>query len=62
ELLDIYRSHKATILHDKLIALFGMASDNLAAVGIEPDYSTPWEVLLKRVSRHLLGDLVSIKT
>jgi len=62
ELVDMYHSRKATVRHDKVFALLGMSSDDLAVADILPDYEIPWEILLKRIIAFLLGEQVSIKT
>lgn len=58
----MYHSHKATIRHDKVFALLGMCCDDLEAVGLLPHYEIPWEVLFRRIIRHVLSQSVSIET
>ncbi|KAK3995522.1 HET-domain-containing protein [Cladorrhinum sp. PSN332] len=51
ELIELYRSRKATDDRDKIYALLGMSSDNPAAVGLEPDYNISWAELMQRRDR-----------
>ena len=62
ELIDMYHSHKATRLHDKVYALFGMCSDDLTAAGLEPNYTLRWKKLMRRVVKFILGNHVSVDT
>lgn len=62
ELVDMYRFRQATLLHDKLFALFGMADpQELAQAKLVLDYGMSWELLLQRLGRHLLGSQVSMQ-
>ncbi|PVH96704.1 HET-domain-containing protein, partial [Periconia macrospinosa] len=66
ELTSMFNTHKATVLHDKVFALLGMASgpdyNNLEEYGLLPDYRVPWEDLLRRLVRFILGPEVRIET
>lgn len=59
-LLDMYHAHEATKRHDKVYALLGMSSDVSSKVGLNPDYSLPWEELMERLLRHVLSNRVAI--
>ncbi|TGO84259.1 hypothetical protein BPOR_0527g00050 [Botrytis porri] len=59
ELIDMYHNHKATAHHDKVYALFGMCSDNLISTGLLPDYTIPWEILLRRLVNFILHQSMS---
>ena len=61
-LIDMYHTHEATNRHDKIYALLGMSSDDLSTAGLFPDYQVPWEELLQRLVKFLLGKQVSVKT
>jgi ankyrin repeat protein len=62
ELIDMYHAHEATKRHDKVFALLGMSSDDLSKVKLLPDYRVPWEELLQRLTKYLLGEKISVKT
>jgi hypothetical protein len=62
ELMSMYNTHQASQRHDKVYALLGMASDDIADAGLSPDYNVPWEELQRRLFSFLLGAHVSIKT
>ncbi|KAK0674437.1 heterokaryon incompatibility protein-domain-containing protein [Cercophora samala] len=51
ELVDMYHNREATIRHDKLFALYGMASENP-----QPDYSISWDAVLRQLCRSILGN------
>lgn len=61
ELIEMYHTRKATMRHDKIFALLGMSSDNPIAGGLSPDYETPWESLLEKLVRYLLGNHIAVK-
>ncbi|EUC46542.1 hypothetical protein COCMIDRAFT_35895 [Bipolaris oryzae ATCC 44560] len=61
ELVDMYRAHEATKCHDRVFALLGMSSDDLTKSKLLPDYSVPWEELLERLTKHLLGKEISVE-
>jgi hypothetical protein len=58
----MYHAHEATQRHDKIYALLGMASDDIKESGLFPDYTIPWNELLRRLVRFLLGEQLRIKT
>ncbi|KAH6847216.1 heterokaryon incompatibility protein-domain-containing protein [Chaetomium sp. MPI-CAGE-AT-0009] len=62
ELIDMYCAREAAQRHDKVFALLGMSSDDPIAAGLSPDYGIPWEILLERLVRYLLGEQVAVKT
>jgi hypothetical protein len=62
ELLSMYHTHQSTRRHDKIYALLGMASDDLTASGLLPDYKIPWEQVWQRLIRYIFGGQVRIKT
>ncbi|KAH6972039.1 hypothetical protein BKA56DRAFT_463050, partial [Ilyonectria sp. MPI-CAGE-AT-0026] len=62
ELIDMYHTHQATKVHDKVFALLGMSSDNPITAGLLPDYNASWDGLLGRLVRFLLGEQVSMRT
>ncbi|KAK0639910.1 heterokaryon incompatibility protein-domain-containing protein [Cercophora newfieldiana] len=62
ELVDMYRSHKASVRHDRIFALLGMSHDGQAEASLSPDYGVPWELLFARLVRFLTGTQVSIQT
>ncbi|KAI1118234.1 heterokaryon incompatibility protein-domain-containing protein [Nemania sp. NC0429] len=61
ELIEMYHSRKATILHDKVFALLGMSSDSLER-DIPVNYKIEWEAVLRKLVEVLLGKEVSIRT
>jgi hypothetical protein len=62
ELVDMYHSREAKILHDKIYALLGMSSDVPSAAGLEPNYSISWKILMQNLVQFLLGDQTSVET
>jgi tetratricopeptide (TPR) repeat protein len=62
ELIDMYHTHEATRVHDKVYALLGMSSDDPTTAGLFPDYCVTWEELLKRLVKFLLCEKVSVET
>jgi hypothetical protein len=61
ELIDMYHSHEATLLHDKVYALLGMNSEDLQDVNLRPDYKLSWDELFQRLTRFLLGNIASVE-
>jgi hypothetical protein len=62
ELMSMYSTHKATLRHDKIYALIGMATDNVSDAGLMPDYRVPWEDLLQRLIHFVLGKEIRVET
>ncbi|KAK3348909.1 heterokaryon incompatibility protein-domain-containing protein [Lasiosphaeria hispida] len=62
ELVDRYQACQATVRHDKVFSLLGMSSDDWLPDGLLPNYEQPWEDLLQRLVRYLIGDQVSVET
>lgn len=62
ELINMYSTLSATHRHDKIYALLGMATDDLNDSGLLPDYTVPWDELLRRLVAFLLGDNIRIET
>ncbi|XP_014555772.1 hypothetical protein COCVIDRAFT_64178, partial [Bipolaris victoriae FI3] len=61
ELVDLYRAHEATKSHDRVFALLGMSSDDLSKSRLLPDYTVSWEELLKRLTKYLLCEEISVE-
>ncbi|KAK0725092.1 hypothetical protein B0H67DRAFT_531124, partial [Lasiosphaeris hirsuta] len=61
ELLNMYRTHRATDPRDRIFALLGMCSDGptLTAAGLSPDYTISWQDLVSRLAKFLLGNHVT---
>ncbi|GAB1196540.1 hypothetical protein APSETT444_005812 [Aspergillus pseudonomiae] len=62
ELIDLYRNHNATMQHDKVYALLGLCADDPEVPALKPDYSLPWDNLLKQVTAYILGGECSVQT
>jgi ankyrin repeat protein len=62
ELIDMYHTHKATELHDKVYALLGMSSVDGSKVSLSPNYGVPWEELLQQLVKILLYEQVPVET
>ena len=62
ELLDTYRSCRATLQHDKIYALLGLSAEGLDAPALQPDYGLPWHEVFRRVTAHTFGTLCTVKT
>ena len=62
ELIDMYHTHEATELRDKIFALLGMSSDDLSKTGLLPNYEVPWEELFHHLVKFLLYDKISVET
>ncbi|KAF8847357.1 HET-domain-containing protein, partial [Acephala macrosclerotiorum] len=62
ELIDMFHTHEATKLVDKVYALLGMSSDDPSTAGLLPDYEVPWENLFKDLVKFLLCEQVYVKT
>ncbi|KAK4665478.1 hypothetical protein QC763_402140 [Podospora pseudopauciseta] len=62
ELLDMYRSCRATLQHDKIYALLGLSLDGLDAPALQPDYSLPWHEVFQRATAHIFGASCTVKT
>ncbi|KAK0671538.1 HET-domain-containing protein [Cercophora samala] len=61
ELVDMYHTRQATLLHDKVFALLGMSLSN-PSNEIPLDYSAGWDVVFKKLMRLLFGRSVSVET
>ncbi|KAF2203024.1 hypothetical protein GQ43DRAFT_289673 [Delitschia confertaspora ATCC 74209] len=61
-LVDMYHTRIATKRHDKVYYLLGMSSDDLRKANLAPDYRVPWEELLQRLAKFLLGEKISVET
>lgn len=63
ELFDMYRTHEATEVHDKIFALLGMCSDFSAilSAGFSFDYIITWEELASRLTKLWMGPSVTMK-
>jgi ankyrin repeat protein len=62
ELIDMYHTHEATKVHDKVYALLGMSSDDFSKAGLSPDYGVSWEEILQRLVKYLLGEALLVET
>ncbi|KAM7205972.1 Heterokaryon incompatibility protein (HET) domain containing protein [Rhypophila sp. PSN 637] len=63
ELLDIFRSRKATNTVDKVYALLGMSSNDPGTVGLSADYNASWDAVSENVVGFCLSNQVtSIET
>lgn len=62
ELIDMYYTHKATKLYDKVYALLGMSSVDGSRTSLLPDYGVLWEELLQRLVKALLYERISVET
>ena len=61
ELLDMYRTHRATDPRDRIFALLGMCSDGptVTAAGLAPDYTVGWPDLVSRLAKFFLGNQIT---
>jgi hypothetical protein len=62
ELVDMFRTRKATEVRDKVYALLGMSSDDPGEAGLRPDYEVPWKDLFQQLVRFVLGKDVCVET
>ncbi|RAK86935.1 HET domain protein [Aspergillus costaricaensis CBS 115574] len=62
ELIDMYRFHKATILHDKVYSLLGLCVEDPEEVGLKPNYRLPWNEVFMQVIMHVFPSLCSVET
>ncbi|KAK4642343.1 hypothetical protein QC761_507900 [Podospora bellae-mahoneyi] len=61
DLIDMYHTRQATLVHDKVFALLGMSTtDPLHKTFL--DYWAGWDVVFKQVEKSLFGALVSVDT
>jgi len=61
EVMELYHTKNATLLHDRVFALLSMSSDRIPDE-LLPDYLVPWEELLKRLVQFILGGEILVKT
>ena len=67
ELIDMFHSHKAYKLRDRVYALLGMSTDGYNANDeagksrIFPDYRTPWNIVMDNVIRFTLSREVDVE-
>ncbi|KAK4146693.1 heterokaryon incompatibility protein-domain-containing protein [Dichotomopilus funicola] len=62
ELLDMYRSCRATLQHDKIYALLGLSAEGLDAPALQPEYTVPWHEVFRRATVHTFGSLCTVQT
>jgi hypothetical protein len=62
ELLDMSRSCRAALQHDKIYALLGLCAEGLDAPALQPDYGLPWHEVFRRATAHTFGPLCTVKT
>jgi len=62
-LVDMYHSRKATDRRDKIFALLSMSFDpDFFKSGLSPDYDIPWDELMERLVKFILGEGVLVDT
>jgi hypothetical protein len=62
ELIDMFHTHKASDVRDKVYALLGMSSDDPEEAGLRPDYKVSWKELFQQLAKFVLGKDVSVET
>ncbi|KAE8382672.1 heterokaryon incompatibility protein-domain-containing protein [Aspergillus bertholletiae] len=62
ELLDMYRNHHATILHDKVYALLGLSAEDADKTDLKPNYRLQWNDVFKKVAMHVFPGAYSVET
>ncbi|XHG03009.1 hypothetical protein AWENTII_006331 [Aspergillus wentii] len=62
ELLDMYRNHNATRLHDKVYALLGLSVENADKASLKPNYDLQWNDVFKQVIMHVFPSSCSVET
>ncbi|KAK0619569.1 heterokaryon incompatibility protein-domain-containing protein, partial [Immersiella caudata] len=62
ELVDMYHTHKATFLLDKVYALLGMSNDDPYPAGLVPDYKAAWKDVFRELVQFCLSDQISVNT
>ncbi|PYH68901.1 HET domain-containing protein [Aspergillus vadensis CBS 113365] len=62
ELLDMYRFHKATMLHDKIYSLLGLCVEDPDEVGLKPNYRLPWNEVFMQAIMHVFPSSCSVET
>ena len=62
ELVDMYHTHKATELLDKVYALLGMSNDDPEAAGLEPNYKAAWGEVFRKLVHFCLSDRMIVGT
>ncbi|GFN15000.1 HET domain-containing protein [Aspergillus tubingensis] len=62
QLIDMYRFHKATMLHDKIYSLLGLCVEDPEEVGLKPNYRLPWNEIFMQVIMHVFPSSCSVET
>ncbi|KAK3363920.1 hypothetical protein B0T25DRAFT_597508 [Lasiosphaeria hispida] len=62
ELVDMYHTHKASFLLDKVYALLGMSNDNPYEAGLETNYDATWRDVFRKLVHFCLSDQMSVST
>ncbi|GAA84330.1 HET domain protein [Aspergillus luchuensis IFO 4308] len=62
QLIDMYRFHKATMLHDKIYSLLGLCVEDHEEVGLKPNYRLPWNEIFMQVIMHVFPSSCSVET
>jgi len=62
ELIDMFHTRKASVVHDKVYALLGMSSDDPYEAGLGPDYEVSWKELFQKLVKFVLGKDISVET
>ncbi|KAB8232362.1 HET domain-containing protein [Aspergillus alliaceus] len=62
ELLDMYRNHHATILHDKVYALLGLSVEDADKTDLKPNYRLQWNDVYKKIAMHIFPGACSVET
>ncbi|RAH52185.1 HET domain protein [Aspergillus piperis CBS 112811] len=62
ELIDMYRFHKATKLHDKVYSLLGLSVEDPEEVGLKPNYRLPWNEVFMQTIMHVFPSSCSVET
>ncbi|RYP60841.1 hypothetical protein DL770_009919 [Monosporascus sp. CRB-9-2] len=60
ELMDMYHTRKATIIHDKVYALLGMSSDDPSTAGLSPNYESSWKEVFRKLIKFSTSDQMSV--
>ncbi|RDH37735.1 HET-domain-containing protein [Aspergillus welwitschiae] len=53
ELIDMYRTHFATVPHDKIYALLGLCSDDLKTPCLRPNYRLAFSAVVKQIVNYI---------
>ncbi|KAE8149489.1 heterokaryon incompatibility protein-domain-containing protein [Aspergillus avenaceus] len=63
ELIDMYRTHDATKLHDKVYALLGLSTETMDdEASLKPNYNLQWHEVFKQVTKRVFPSSCSVET